>query len=135
MKLQPGIHRTSNLDLDETKKQAEKTGYKTFVLPAEGILGKVSFFEALTTTLSLDPSVIDSRSWDGLADFLWQSLYELPSRQIAILWPNSQIMAFSAPAEYEIALSVFVEVVTLLMDSSATNEKPKAVAFVVEFST
>ena len=132
MEIKPGLNRTGPISAQATRHQAEEAGYTVFALPEKGIVDRASFFEAVRTTLPLDPPLVSSRGWDALSDSLWQGLYMLPARRIAILWLGTRGMATSAPAEFEIALSVLADVANLLADPQATCENPKEVAVLVE---
>jgi hypothetical protein len=132
MELRPGLSRAATLDVEATRRQATQAGYATFVLLADGVVDRASFFDAVRATLPLDPPVIGSRSWDALSDSLWEGLYALPEQRIAILWPNARTMARTASSDFETALNVLTDVVTLLADPRATNGNPKEVALVVE---
>jgi hypothetical protein len=132
MKLKPGLTRTKKLDVESTRRQAERAGYTTFVLPAKGITDRVSFFDAVRATLPLDPPVVGSHSWDALSDSLWEGLYALSNQRVAVLWPNASAMAQGDRSAFETALSVFSDVITSLTDPRATRGKPKEVALVVE---
>lgn len=132
MELRPGLSRVAALDVEATRRQASEAGYTTFVLPAGGVVDRASFFDAIRTTLPLDPPVVGSRSWDALSDSLWEGLHALSDRRIAILWPNARTMARKSSADFETALDILTDVVTLLGDPRATVGKPKEVALVVE---
>src|SRR5208282_6398864 len=79
MEFKIGLTRTGALDAEATRRQAEQSGYTTFMLPEKGIVDRVSFFEAVRTTLPLDPPLVGSRSWDALSDSLWEGLYSHPA--------------------------------------------------------
>jgi hypothetical protein len=132
MEIKPGLKRTGAVDAESIRREGEQAGYTTFVLPEKGIVDQASFFEAVRTTLPLDPPIVSSRSWDALSDSLWEGLYTHPARRIAILWLGTRGMATSAPAELEIALSVLAHVAKQLGDPRATCEDPKEVAVLVE---
>lgn len=132
MELRPGLSRAAALDVETTRRQASEAGYTTFVLPASGIVDRASFFDAVRATLPLDPPVVGARSWDALSDSLWEGLYALPDQRIAILWPNARTMARTASSDFETALNVLTDVVSLLADPRATVGRPKEVAIVVE---
>lgn len=132
MQLRPGLLRTEVLDVDAGRRQAEQQGYATFVLPSEGLVDRVSFFEAIRATLPLDPPLVGTRSWDALSDSLWEGLSTHGSRRIAILWPNARAMAAVAPEDFEIAISLLEDVATSLADPRATRDNPKEVALLIE---
>jgi len=132
MEFKIGLTRTGALDAEATRRQAEQSGYTTFMLPEKGIVDRVSFFEAVRTTLPLDPPLVGSRSWDALSDSLWEGLYSHPARRIVILWLGTRGMANSAPADFEMALNVLADVANSLVDPQATREKPKEIAVLIE---
>jgi hypothetical protein len=131
MKIQPGLNRIGTLDVDATRRQAEQAGYTVFVLPENGIVDRASFFEAVRATFPLDPPLIGSHSWDALSDSLWEGLYRHSARRIAILWPKTQFMASSAPADFEVALNALTDVANSLADPRATCDNPKEIAVLV----
>lgn len=132
MEIKPGLHRTGVLDVEATRRQAEEMGYATFVLPDTGIIDRASFFDAVRTTFRLDPPLLGSRSWDALSDSLWEGLYTHDARRVAILWPSTQAMTRSAPADFETALNVLADVASSLANPRATRDNPKEVAVLVE---
>lgn len=132
MEIKPGLKRTRAVDAEATRRQAEQAGYTTFVLPEKGIVDRASFFEAVRTTLPLDPPLIGSHSWDALSDSLWEGLYRHCDRRIAILWLGTRGMATAAPADFEIAVNVLADVANSLLDPRATRDNPKEIAVLVE---
>lgn len=132
MEQKPRLQRTGVLDVEETRRQAEQAGFTTFVLPAEGVLDRASFFDAVRATFPLDPPLVGSRSWDALSDSLWEGLYAHESRRIAILWPGASAMANTASSDFETALNVLADVANLLADRQATRDNPKEVVVLVE---
>ena len=133
MDLRPGIARTAQFDVQAVRCRASEAGYATFVLPADGVVDRESFFHAIRATLPLDPPLTGSRSWDAMSDSLWEGLYALPDRQIAILWPNARLMASAASSDFQMALNVLTDVVNLLANRRATNGSPKDVSVVIEY--
>lgn len=132
MELKPGLHRTGALDIEATRREAEQTGFTTFVLPAMGIVDRASFFDAVRATFPLDPPLVGCRSWDALSDSLWEGLYTHAARRIAILWQGTRAMATSASSDFETALNVLADVASLLADPQATRGITKEVAVLVE---
>jgi hypothetical protein len=132
MESKQGLHRTGALDVETTLRLAEEAGFATFVMPAKGIVDMHSFFEAVQATFPLDPPLVLLRSWDALSDSLWQGLYTLGARRIAILWPSTQAMAVSAPSDFETAMNVLADVASSLADPELTCETPKEVVVLVE---
>jgi hypothetical protein len=131
MKLAPGLHRTTPLEMVAARREMERAGYTTFVLPAEGVIDRASFFDAVRATLPLDPPLVGTRSWDALSDALWEGLHSHKARRIAIVWPGTRAMDSSARSELETALSVLADVASALSDARATLDRPKEVVVLV----
>jgi len=119
------------LDVEATRQKMEQGG-SSFVLPAQRIVDRASFFEAVRATVPLDPPVVSSGSWDALADSLWEGLYTHPARRTAIIWSNARAMEGFAPVDFETALDVLADVASLLADCQATRNEPKEVMILVE---
>ncbi|HEY5947590.1 MAG TPA: barstar family protein [Kofleriaceae bacterium] len=132
MELEQGLQRTSKLDVEATRRQAEDAGYATIVLPGAGIVDRGSFFDAVRATFPLDPRLLGSESWDALSDSLFEGLHTHAAQRIAILWPRTSTMASSAASDLDIALQVLADVATTLADPQATRGNPKQVAVIVE---
>lgn len=132
MEWKTAILRTESLDLQATRWHAEHEGFATFVLPAQGIVDRATFFEAVRVTLPLDPPVLGVGSWDALSDSLWQGLHTCEHGRIAIFWPGARAFQDTAPSDFEMALNVLADVSNLLADRQATLGSPKVVAVVVE---
>ena len=126
-----GVFCETPIDVDGIRRR-ESDLYAVFVFPTAGIVDRSSFFSAVKSTLPLDPPVMGNHVWDALSDSLWQGLYELPQRRIAIVWPGAQAMGDGAPADFEIALSVLTDVTAGLADTRATLGRTKEVAVFVE---
>src|SRR5689334_5570808 len=60
MKFQSGVIRVGTLDVERARHDAGKAGFVAFVLPADGIVDRTSFFEAIRMVLPLDPPVVGS---------------------------------------------------------------------------
>jgi hypothetical protein len=132
VELKRGIVRTGALDVPTVRRAAEEAGYTTFVLPADGIRDRASFFDAVRNTLPLDPPVVSAHAWDALSDSLWEGLYQLPNKPVAILWPNARAMASASPSDFDIACQMLTYIVAELADTRLTAGQPKVVAVVVE---
>lgn len=131
MELRPGVTRTANFDVDEVLREATKAGYATFVLPDRGIVDRETFFDAIRTTLPLDPPLTSSHSWDAMSDSLWEGLHTLPEKGIVVLWPNSRTMADAAPADFVTAIEVLNDVAASLRNREATTRPIKELVVIV----
>lgn len=121
-----GIHHVAALDAESL------AGYHIFVLPGDRIVDQETFFEAVRATLPLDPPLMSNRVWDAMSDSLWEGLYQHPAKHIAIVWPNARLLKRADPSAFEAAISVLSDVVHLLGDARATQDKTKHIAVVVE---
>lgn len=132
MELKQGYFQLDSIDEKTVRQQAEQSGYMTFVLHGNIIHDQVSFFNAVRTTLPLDPPLTGTRSWDALSDSLWEGLQTHAAQRIAILWSNAEVMANSALSDFEIALSVLTDIANSLADPESTSNSPKEVALLIE---
>lgn len=89
------------------------------------------FFRAVRTVLPLDPPVETSRSWEALADSLFEGLYAVQTDRLLILWRDAYKALAASPRTYEIALDVLDGVARLLGDRGATVGRPKALSVLV----
>jgi hypothetical protein len=101
----PGVRMVAGLDVDACRRDLERDGYTVFVLPPS--TDRDSFIAAARATLPLDPPLESTRSWDALADSLWEGLRQHPAPRIAIVWAGARAMA---AADREIALGVLADV-------------------------
>ena len=132
MEFKLGLHRTGVLDVEATRRDAERAGFTAFVLPTKGIVDRVSFFDAVRATFPLDPLLVRSHSWDALSDSLWEGLLAHSSERIAVVWQGTGAMAASAASDFDTALNVLADVATLLGDQRATGGGSKEIVILVE---
>lgn len=126
-----GLTRINLVDLETARLKAKEAGFETFVLPANGIVDRASFFSAVRATFPLDPPLVGSSSWDALADSLFEGLQTLPSPGVAVLWPNPRALEIAAPLEFRTALNVLADLASVLADRQATCDAPKVVAILL----
>jgi hypothetical protein len=132
MEIQPGLTRVGAVDAEALRREAERAGYTTLVLPERGIVDKATFFEAVRRTLPQDPPLGIYNNWDGLSDSLCGGLYEHPARRIAILWLGTGSMATLASRDFEFAVDMLAGIAYTLSKPEATVGNPKEVAVLVE---
>lgn len=129
MEPEQGLQRVAALP-EDTGRVLGAAGWRVFVLP-RGILDQATFFAAVRETLPLDPPVRTDRSWDALADSLWEGLHRLDGNKIAIIWPDAARMASSDPGAFDTATAVLADTAHLLADDDATLGNPKRLAVLV----
>ncbi|WP_327191389.1 barstar family protein [Streptomyces xinghaiensis] len=95
-----------------------------FRLSTEGRSGIKAFFDAARRTLPLDPPLAGSRSWDALADSLWEGIHALERDRVVLLWPDAASFAEASPEEFRTAVNVLTDVAELLSDDKATTRRP-----------
>ena len=132
MDIRLGLQRTGPLDVDRVRMAAERLGFRVFVLPTSGIGDRAGFFEAVRSTLPLDPPLVGSSIWDALADSLWEGLLQCEAQRIAIVWQGTARMANADAAEFAMALDVLSDVALSLANPQATVGAVKEVAILVE---
>lgn len=120
------IHRLAGAD--DFTAIADALGSKVVIeLSTAGGSGRKAFFDAVRSTVPLDPPVMSERSWDALEDSLWEGLFQLPDRRILISWLDASDYATESFEDYEAAMSVLASVADLLADEQATTGRPKDV--------
>jgi hypothetical protein len=124
---QSGLQLALGEDLDDRCSDFEASGWRVFVLP-HGISDRASFFGGVRTACPLDPPLIGDRVWDALSDSLWSGLDAVDDGKIAIIWPDSTLMARLAPEEFSIAQDILADITESLADNKATVGHPKQVA-------
>lgn len=132
MDIQLGLQRTGPISTDRARLVAEQLGFRVFAMPSSGIGDQADFFEAVRSTLPLDPPLVGSSSWEALADSLWEGLLGCEARRIAIVWQGTATMAKADAAAFQMALTVLSDVASLLANPQATLGVVKEVAILVE---
>ncbi|KNE81693.1 hypothetical protein ADZ36_15235 [Streptomyces fradiae] len=95
-----------------------------FQLSTEGRSGREAFFDAARRTLPLGPPLAGSRSWDALADSLWEGIRALERDRVVLLWPDAASFAETSPEEFRTAVDVLTDVAVSLSDEHATVGRP-----------
>jgi hypothetical protein len=130
MRPESGLHSISAADVGAVLRELEGLSWHVYVLP-EGITDKRSFFEAVRSTMPLDPTVHGEEKWDAISDSLWSGLDALDAHKIAIIWPDSGTMAEQAPDDFNIARAILADITDSLADTEATVGRPKEVMAVL----
>lgn len=130
--IQPGrgLFSIRGSDFDDTIHELQALRWTVYFL-SEEITDRPAFFGAVKTTLPLDPPVIGDEKWDALSDSLWSGLFAEDPQQIAIVWPNSAVMAERAPEDYQIARSILADLVESLNSAEMTVGRPKDIMVVL----
>jgi hypothetical protein len=102
----------------------QELGWRVYYLPA-GITDRSTFFDSVRDSLPLDPPVAGDRAWDALSDSLWEGLYQLPEKRIAIIWNDTDRFRDLNPGDAETAEQIMSHVARLLADPAATVGHPK----------
>jgi hypothetical protein len=90
-----------------------------------------AFFDAVRAAVELDPPVQSERSWDALADSMWEGIFYLPSRSVLIVWRDAATFRAQAPEEFDLAATVLVDTAALLADPEMTIGEPKEVRVLI----
>jgi Barstar (barnase inhibitor) len=125
-----GLHRSSPQEVAVLLQEALPDGWRTFKLPSD-IADAKSFFQAVRSTLPLDPPIESNGNWDALADSMWTGLDGLGDARILVVWPKSSVMHDRDPEGFKIACEVLQELCASLADPSATVGSTKDVLVVL----
>jgi hypothetical protein len=128
--MNPRLTHIAASDVSTVIENARAAGASVYVLRSHGVTDRAAFVEAVREVLPLDPPVNVSHL-DALADSLWQGLYELPVKQVAIVWPNSVEMEDASPLDYGICLELLADIVSQLNDTRLTAGRPKEISVFV----
>jgi len=131
MNLRQGLQSGSGYRIEEVLAAASRPDTVVYLLPELGVRDRESFFEAVRERFPLDPPVYSSYSWDALEDSIWGGIDALDVARVVIIWPQSRVMAEAAPADFEIAISVWEDLANSLNDKEATVGRPKEVCVVL----
>jgi Barstar (barnase inhibitor) len=115
----------------EVREESARRGIPLYVISTGGEAGREVFFDAVRRVLPLNPPIVSARSWDALADSMWEGIYSLNRPRVVVLWPDSSPFSAAAPSVLETALSVFEQVASDLADVDATLGKPVEACFYV----
>lgn len=131
MDFHKGLVVVNPADADDIAEAAQRAGLRVYRLSTGDRGGREAFFEAVRTTLPLDPPVRSSRSWDALADSVWEGLRCLNDDRIAIIWSDATTFRRLAWADFEIANSILRDLSDSLAESRLTNERPKELSIFI----
>jgi hypothetical protein len=109
---------------DEILQQAARCNIPAYVISTDQRVGREAFFDAVRSSLPLDPPLMSSRSWDALSDSLWEGIRSLGANRVVVLWLDSSLFSKGAPRDFDIATSVLADVARSLADPEATRGRP-----------
>jgi Barstar (barnase inhibitor) len=122
-----GFRETDSANVEAITQGLERKGWRVFRLPA-GIRDKAQFFDAVRSTLPLDPPLSSTRMvWDALSDSLWSGLDDLPQMPLVIHWPEAWTMRETDPDNFGIATEVLRDLPASLSSEKYTVGKPRSV--------
>lgn len=115
------------VELESVLRDAGWSCASLFTITTEGVSGKGGFFNAVRLTFPLDPPLQSARSWDALADSLFEGLLSVKSARILIVWNGAWSMYNESPEAFETAVEVLGHVAGQLADPRATAGQHKDV--------
>ncbi|MGW2564374.1 barstar family protein [Streptomyces sp. NPDC001514] len=131
MKLEPGLTFIRAQDADEVVRAAASENCPLYEFSTEGLWGTKAFFDAVRSTLPLDPPIVGSRSWDALSDSLWEGIHAKNCGRVAVLWRDATAFSENSPDDFRIAVDVLAEVAETLSDEALTVGRPTEVCVYV----
>jgi hypothetical protein len=115
----------------EITDEAARRDIPIYIISTGGRAGREVFFDAIRRALPLNPPIVSARSWDALADSMWEGIHSLNRPRVVVLWPDSSPFSEGAPSDFETALSVFEQVASELADGGLTLGEPVEACFYV----
>ncbi|WP_344908061.1 barstar family protein [Actinomadura meridiana] len=131
MKLASGVSIIDTVDAEEVAQVANQAGCVLYQISMAGRSGRESFFAAIKDALPLDPPISGARSWEALADSLWEGIHQKNHRCAVILWSDATTMAEESPRDFAAAVDVLTDVARLLGDPDAAAGRPTDVCVYV----
>ena len=113
----------------EVQAAAKREGVPLYAISASD---RETFFDAVRSFLPLNPPLRSSRSWDALADSLWQGLYDLKVPRTVILWIDTALFREESPEDFDTALAVLTGITEELADQGPTAGRPMEVCVYVD---
>ncbi|WP_330459555.1 barstar family protein [Streptomyces sp. NBC_00820] len=129
MRFTDGLDVVTPSGIREVLDEASRRGFALYVLDTDGRADRESFFHAVRETLPLDPPLTSSRSWDALADSLWEGLRTETSgsSRVVVVWRDVVTPDGAAEEDFRTALEVLGDVAGSLADPGITGGAPKHV--------
>ncbi|WKU02996.1 barstar family protein [Micromonospora sp. HUAS LYJ1] len=119
----PGVLVVAAPQIEAAAAAASLQGIPVFTL-VTGVGGDHgAFFDAVRTTLPLDPPLIGKCSWDALSDSLFGGLYALGAKRVLLIWMDAPEMAAVDQSGINIALEVLADVVAMLADPRYAQDR------------
>jgi Barstar (barnase inhibitor) len=131
MNFKRGLNLINVAEAGEITQAAAESGYPLYLIDTERGSSREVFFEAVKASIPLDPPIHGSRSWEALADSLWEGLHAQHFDRVVILWPDASEMAEDSPREYATAIDVLSGSARNLADPNATVGHPTEVCIYV----
>jgi hypothetical protein len=131
MELRRGLTIIDPSQAQEVRDEAARRDILIYVISTRGQAGRDVIFDAIRRALPLNPPILTSRSWDALADSMWEGIYLLNRPCVVVLWPDSSPFSEAAADEFQIALSVFEQVASELADVGFTVGRAVEACFYV----
>ncbi|WP_143269355.1 barstar family protein [Mangrovitalea sediminis] len=128
-----GVFSFSRQSIEKSIEEYRLQGWKIYYLP-KLMVTKDQFFEGIRESLPLDPPLVTNRSWDALADSLWNGMDGLAEDKILIIWPDSMEMESKEPETFSIASAILADLTTLFADNEITNDSVKKIMVLRELS-
>jgi hypothetical protein len=119
-----GLQRKLGFDPMQEAEKLRAEGWHVYTFPP-GISDKARFFESVKAILPLDPPIVGiNLVWDALCDSMWEGLFQLQEKRIAIVWPIADLEGCD---DMKVALDLLEELTISLADPRLTGQNPKSV--------
>lgn len=116
----PGISYISESEIDKFDQETRAAGFKVYHLATGDASDKESFIRAVSRVLPLDPPIVGFRNWDALSDSLFGGLDSQDVKGITIMWTGGATLEGRSRGDFDMAVSMFHQVVELLSSEEAT---------------
>jgi len=112
-------------DLGALEAALAEWGVPAYRLDGRDIRDTATFWRAAGQQLPLPPGRREPASWSALSDSLWESLHEVESEELALLWTDAQAMLDGGLADLLAAVDVLTRLSRQFYSPSSPQATPK----------
>ncbi|WP_329127186.1 barstar family protein [Streptomyces sp. NBC_01465] len=103
---------------------AEIQNIPALTVSTKGRVDRQAFFAAVGESLPLDPPLESSRSWDALADSLWEGLHRMRVPRLILVWTDAGSAKAEHKQDFQHALWVLRDLAEELSDARSAVGEP-----------
>jgi len=122
-----GVTRISRGEIDALADAARERGVVVFTLATGAGADKAAFFNAVRSTMPLDPPLVTYRDvWDALSDAILGGIGMLDLPRAVVAWPDADEMRRAHPVDAQVAEEILTFVAQTLAEPRFAANRPTA---------